>query len=315
MTGESEFKQAGPRSLGTVHGHLTGHPHIIPAGQEFTVKSILLPPMGEPGVTLVDGNSLLNGPLLALWCSGNGLGNHRGSAFLVAPGVAITALHVIEDYEEHEGLFVSDAELVAFGQQDGVALSWVIRNVVRPEGGDVAILLMDLHTALPDSFALHVFELGARLPRVGEHGTVLGIRTNLPDGKNAIDDSRHHLGKLEAATIASTGIVLDVWPEGRPLFPEPCYALGATAIGCMSGGPVFDARGLVVGMISRSTQSDDGYVTTVALLWQSLWMEIGPTWPPGFLANRFMLRSVMHPDEASFVERTESGLVYVDRPA
>lgn len=299
---------------GPIRGTILGAPFALPAGQELRVNSVLVPPQPEDGVMLIRPENLLNGPLLALWCSGNGVGNHRGSAFLVAPGVAITAYHVIEDYKDKEGLLTAGAELVAFGQQDGLGLSWIVRTIVEPEEGDVAILLMDLHTALPEDFRLLVFELGARLPRLGERCTVVGIRSNLPGGVNELDDDRRHLGSIQASTIASSGAVVDLYPEGRP-FLGPSIAIEATAIGCMSGGPVFDARGLVIGMISTSVQIEDAYVSTASLLWQTLWVEIGPTWPSGMLADRFRLRDVMNPGEADYVRRDETGdgLVYVGR--
>jgi hypothetical protein len=49
--------------------------------------------------------------------------------------------------------------------------------------------------------------------------------------------------------------------------PDPAFALEATSIGFMSGGSVFDARGLVVGMLSTSVEIDDDYVSTASLLW------------------------------------------------
>ena len=297
-----------------IQGTVLGAPFQFPAGRSLKVNSILVPPNAEDGVRLVPADNLLNGPLLALWCTGNGAGHHRGSAFLVAPGVAITAHHVIQDYEDNEGLLRADAELVAFGQQGGLGLTWIVRSIVRPEAGDVALLLMDLHTELPEDFSLYVFELGARLPRLGERGTVAGIRSNLPGGVNTLDDQRRHLGKLEAATIASSGKVIELYPQGRPMIDTPCYSLAATAIGCMSGGPVFDARGLAIGMISTSMSIDGDYVSTASLLWQSLWFEIGPTWPRGFLADKFMLRDVMDRREAEYVQKEGDGLVYVDRP-
>lgn len=300
---------------GSIRSTILGTPYRFPPGKDLAVKSVLVPPNPENGVMLIDADNLVNGPLLALWCSGNGVGNHRGSAFLVAPGVAITAYHVIQDYKDHEGLLTSDAELVAFGQQGGIGLSWVVRKIVEPEEGDVAILLMDLHTQLPEDFTLLVFELGARLPRLGERGTVLGIRSNLPGGVNEMDDARRDIGKLAASTIASSGPVTNLWPEGRPWL-GPAFGLEATSIGCMSGGPVFDARGLAIGMVSLSVKEGDDYTSTASLLWQSLWMEVGPTWPPGFLAERFRLRDVMHPPEAAYVVRAEQGggLVYINRP-
>ena len=299
---------------GTIHGTVLGAPFAFPPGQTLKVNSILVPPQPEDGVMLIKPDNLINGPVLALWCTGDGTGHQRGSAFLVAPGVAVTAHHVIQDYEDKEGLLRADAELVAFGQQGGLGLTWIVRSIVTPEAGDVALLMMDLHTALPEDFSLYVFELGARLPRVGERGTVLGIRSNLPDGVNVLDDRSRHLGKLEAATIASSGPIIDLYPLGRPMIDTPCFSLEATALGGMSGGPVFDARGLVIGMISSSVAIEGGYVSTASLLWQSLWFEIGPTWPSGFLGEKFRLRDVMFPPEADYVRTEGDGLVYVDRP-
>lgn len=266
------------------------------------MQSALVKPRSS-GTSLVDAGNVLNGPMLALWCLGNSVGNHRGSAFLVAPGVAITARHVIEDYEANEGLLDGDAELIAIGQQGGIGLCWIVHSVMRPAAGDAAILLMDLHSPLPDNFILTVYEAGARIPAIGEQGTVLGIRTNLPDGVNAIGSDSRELGKLEGSTIASTGPVIDHYLERGPLVDAPCFAIDAAAIGCMSGGPIFDERGIVVGMISSSLVSGQEYTTIGALLWDILSADIEPSWPADHWPSRTRLRDLMDPAEVAFIGR------------
>jgi hypothetical protein len=283
-------------------GYVTEKPYRLPPGQRLAVQSALVKPRSS-GTSLVDAGNTLNGPMLALWCLGNNVGNHRGSAFLLAPGVAITARHVIEDYEANEGLFKGGAELIAFGQQGGVGLSWIVHSVMRPEAGDAAILLMDLHSPLPNDFTLMVYAPGARIPGIGELGTVLGIRTNLPDGVNAIGSASGALGKLEASTIASTGPVSDHYPERGPLVGAPCFAIEATAIGCMSGGPIFDERGMVVGMISNSIAFGQDYTTIGALLWDILSVDIEPSWPVDYWPSRTRLRDLMDPAETVFIGR------------
>lgn len=193
--------------------------------------------------------------------------------------------------------------MVAFGQQDGVGLSWVVHSIMRPEAGDAAILLMDLHSPLPDDFTLTVYELGAKIPGIGEQGTALGIRTNLPDGVNAIESAAVTLGKLEASTIASTGPISDHYPTKGPLVDAPCFAVEATTIGCMSGGPIFDQRGLVVGMISNSLPVEGDCTTIGALLWDILCTDIEPSWPAGHWPGPVKLRDLMSPEEAALIGR------------
>lgn len=49
----------------------------------------------------------------------------------------------------------------------------------------------------------------------------------------------------------------------------------------MSGGPAFDERGFLIGLLSSSNENEQGDITFVSLLWPSLTVRVTPPWPPG----------------------------------
>ena len=101
---------------GTIHGTVLGAPFAFPPGQTLTVNSILVPPQPGDGVMLIKPDNLINGPVLALWCTGDGMGHQRGSAFLVVDVLpagdvrsTVVRAHAAGDGDE---VFVLDEEAV-----------------------------------------------------------------------------------------------------------------------------------------------------------------------------------------------------------
>jgi len=82
--------------------------------------------------------------------------------------------------------------------------------------------------------------------------------------------------------LGTSGIVTDQYPDGRPDFPAACISVEMDSMGGMSGGPVFNARGNVIGVISKSmAQRGENRPTVVSLLFSVFSQSVSVTWPPG----------------------------------
>ena len=91
------------------------------------------------------------------------------------------------------------------------------------------------------------------------------------------------LHKLDLdATIISGSLVGKAAP-GIPRIAAPCFAPNVFSVGGMSGGPVFDETGHVIGIVSESIGNDgpDDYVTFVSLIWPVVLFEFEGVYPQG----------------------------------
>jgi hypothetical protein len=89
---------------------------------------------------------------------------------------------------------------------------------------------------------------------------------------------------FELGLLVSHGLMIDIYEAGRGASkPWPAVAVDAGTLGGMSGGPVFDSRGFLVGVISSSFNMGDGQLpspTFVALNWPILGARFPGIWPP-----------------------------------
>jgi hypothetical protein len=95
-----------------------------------------------------------------------------------------------------------------------------------------------------------------------------------------------HNGLEDAAALVTplvtSGLVTAVYPQGRGEFmPASCIELDMDTLGGMSGGPVVNAAGELVGIVSTSIEGGPSYVT---LVWHTLRFKIRSTLP--LLAHR-----------------------------
>jgi len=66
--------------------------------------------------------------------------------------------------------------------------------------------------------------------------------------------------------------------------PRACFAAEVETIGAMSGGPVFNSVGRVVGFVSSSIDPDVSHpgVTFFSMIYDVLLANVRPTWPQGY---------------------------------
>jgi hypothetical protein len=205
------------------------------------------------------------------------VGHHTyGSAIMVAPGIALAAAHVIRHEDYYESFQRGNASAVCMGfARDGGQL-WDVHRITLIDDTDLAILGLKLRSAIPSSGTFSTAHMTTRMPAVGEELLLCGF-------------SADALTQPRAAQIAVTGDfrfargeVLDVFQGGadRVMVRGPSLAMDCDAAGGMSGGPVFDARGYLLGIISTSIAGMSA--TIVSHAWPALVRgQVEPVWPVG----------------------------------
>jgi hypothetical protein len=187
-----------------------------------------------------------------------------GSAVMVAPGLAITAAHLVTDED------VSDFEraemlIDCFGVAiDGVQ-GWRVKQLHRLPGTDLCTLSLEFIGRLPPSRRLLIVPLSTRTPAVGEKVVVAGFQAQ---EQRWLPKTEGVPGVLPSSFYMGSGVVTELQPEGRGRNrPWPSISVDCKSIGGMSGGPVFDSHGFVIGLISSSFAD---WPTFVAPIWQAL---------------------------------------------
>lgn len=185
-----------------------------------------------------------------------------GSGVMVGPGVLLTATHVLAELAE-----TGSPPLFITFLPDG-ARAWLGRETVTSSGesdfdesrkkvSDISLVSCTLNS---DAYAKHPLGLAplqVALPLVGDRLWAFGFR--------------HHDHEEDASRLTplvSSGLVTAAFPDGRgERMPAPCIEVAMDAFGGMSGGPVVNADGYVIGIVSSSLEDGPSYVT---LIWDVL---------------------------------------------
>ena len=217
-----------------------------------------------------------NGILLALSFRDDNGQHTYGSAAMVGPGLAICAAHVIEEQGFYEKIQSDAATLVASAPlPDGGMHLWTVLRVALVPNTDLAVLSMALTSPYPTDRRFVSAAITTRMPALGDVLTVTGLSAGR--GTEAISNNMH----FEMIPGCMFGQVIDRYPDGRGrMMPGPCVAVECHARGGMSGGPVFDSRGYLVGIVSSSFEGME--TTFVSHIWPALVLPQAacPVWPP-----------------------------------
>jgi len=218
-----------------------------------------------------------------------------GTAFMISPGLAITATHVVYDFKE-----IIESGKVAFycmGIRSECTELWKVTSLIFNEIDDICFLLVSTVSNVSENHKFYRFGLTTRTPKNGETIQIFGFR--------------EHQSKMSTSSFqftvdifASSGIVTAVYPYGRgkTYMPYPVIELDCGSLCGMSGGIGIDKNGLVVGIISRGMDTEDQCGPTY-LSWiiGALVKEVYPTWPNGLYSG---ITQLMNMDER---------LIYIDR--
>ncbi len=203
-----------------------------------------------------------------------------GSAVMVAPGVALSAIHVIDAMRNNGFLAGQGGELWAISFHADRVEHWRVDSFSKDqEKGDLCLLTLVRSTApsvpsagIPLKFGLA--RMAARVPCVGETISLIGFR--------ATKEFFEHGADMGLSLFGSVGLVTERYPTGRErcLLPNPAIEVNACTKGGMSGGAAFDAKGHLIGVIS--TGLDEG-PSFVSLSWPAIPVPIVPKWPASIM--------------------------------
>jgi Trypsin-like peptidase domain len=217
----------------------------------------------------------LDGLVIALDWVANDRHHIWGSAIVVAPGVALTAGHVIDQMRDRGFFAEAGGQLWAMSfHADRVEL-WRADSFTRVDVGDLSLLTLVRTTAAsgppgerPLRFSLA--RMAARMPGVGETISLVGFK--------AAEVSFEGRELMGLALVGSVGQVTDQYPQRRDShgLPNPAIAVAARTVGGMSGGAAFDAAGHLIGVISSGLDEPPSFVS---LSWPAIYVPIAPKWP------------------------------------
>ncbi len=230
----------------------------------------------------------LDGTLLALdWVVGE---THHiwGSAVMVAPGVALTARHTVDEMHNKGFLGRAGGYLLALGfHNDGMAI-WNPDSFTTIEDGDLSILTLVRTTASPaaaKTITVNVAILAARQPLLGESISLIGFAASEAKFEKLTQDRGAGL-----ALLGSVGPVTDVYPTGRDQsLPNPSAGVSAKTVGGMSGGAAFDVQGRLIGIITSGIGDE---LSFISLSWPTVFTPVEVTWPPGFFQESVSLHAM-----------------------
>jgi hypothetical protein len=248
----------------------------------LVVPSVAVPPW--PAGTRQLPLATCGGALLAVQSLSNGRSHVWGTAFLIAPGLAVTAAHVVRAYEDC-GHFRGDAgALMALGLAEPISQIWYVDHIYIGDTGDLAILRLTYGAKLPPRLTLTPLEMSAVMPSVGDVVTTMGFAS--AEESTAFDVEAGEIEGGGTSLLVSVGRVIDVYRFGRDrvMAPRACFAAEVESVGAMSGGPVLNADGRVIGFITSSIEPTSTAlgVTLFSMIYDALLAEVQPTWPVGY---------------------------------
>jgi len=160
----------------------------------------------------VNNLAAFNGVLLVWQFVGAGGIDVDGTAVLVAPGIAVSAKHVVEPH--FELLMSASTYSTAIGLTKAGAQIWTVRKVTLLGNLDLVILGLELNSDLPPDRTFRQASITTRLPKLGERLQVCGFRATKTE-KKQLPDVASFGCEIEGALLVSAGEVTNRYPEGR----------------------------------------------------------------------------------------------------
>ncbi|TQL15020.1 trypsin-like peptidase [Zymomonas mobilis] len=189
-----------------------------------------------------------------------------GSGVMVAPGMFLTATHVLDEFSD-KGYFP-----VCLTFLKGATRAWFIYDVEtfscpsifhadRQIKTDISLVSCTLNSEAHEDQPLMLTPIQVALPLIGERLWAMGFRYQGSNEKAAL-----------ITPFISSGLVMSVFPNGRgERLISPCFEVDMVTLGGMSGGPVVNDKGYLIGIISSSLEGGPSYIT---LIWDAIRMTV-----------------------------------------
>lgn len=192
-----------------------------------------------------------------------------GSAVMVAPGLLLTATHVLEEIWSYSA---SPVFLTFLAAGTRAWLPCDVSTLSRPSRfdesrdvvSDLSLVSCTLNSEALEAFPLTLAPMQIALPLVGERLWAMGFRHQGIEHGDAL-----------ITPMVSSGLVVAAYPNGRgERMISPCFEVDMETIGGMSGGAVVNSDGLLVGLVSSSWEGGPSYMT---LIWDAVRLRVkGP---------------------------------------
>lgn len=200
-----------------------------------------------------------------------------GSGVMVGPGLLLTATHVLDEFPT-DGPGPVFLTFLPNGSR-----AWLPKDqmtVTRPSQfyewqtikSDITLVSCTLNSEAHADVPLMLAPMEIALPLVGDRLWAMGFRHQGMDGRSAL-----------VTPFVSSGLVTAAFPHGRgERMASPCFEVDMDTLGGMSGGPVVNADGRLVGIVSSSLEGGPSHIT---LIWEALRFRVsGAT--PKLMANK-----------------------------
>lgn len=212
-----------------------------------------------------------------------------GTAFFIAPHIALTARHVIDEFAEnfHGCKIYEIAGDMNFGIDFGVKhpkyglMVWSVMAYGYTPTVDMTALILELRDppVLPRDFSWELPTLS--LKQVTQGGEVNAV--GFPKSSHKLDEAGNHKIVIDPRESSGhIGAVHELRRDTRML-PHPCFEIDALVPGGMSGGPVFSASGHVVGVAVSGFDLDENAVSPLSYasaIWPCVGIQLQKTIPP-----------------------------------
>ena len=170
--------------------------------------------------------------------------------------------------------------MMCIGVASTGAQAWHVKLITFVETTDTCILGLQFATGIPSTRTFYQASLTTRVPAIGEKLMMAGFRA----ARETFECHEDRPTDLWASLYMSSGVVTQQYlrRRDRGMISWPTLEVDCQTIGGMSGGPVFDSRGFLVGMVTSSFDRGPGEEATptyTALLWPVFGKKFDGGWP------------------------------------
>ena len=195
----------------------------------------------------------------------------HGSGVMVAPGLLLTATHVLDQFPRSGSgpvfmTFLAEGAR-AWLPQDAATVSGPSRYYEdRKVVSDISLVSCTLNSDAQVDLPLTLAPMKIALPLIGQRLWAFGFRHHGIEDRAAL-----------VTPLVSSGLVTAAFPHGRgERLGSACFEVALESLGGMSGGAVVNGDGGLIGIVSASVENGPSIIT---LIWEALRFRVKGTVP------------------------------------